>query len=445
MPKLSEFIQKNHRVVEDIFSHYKKVGDSEQSRAYLGASIIGEPCERRLWYTFRGACSEDFPGRIYRLFETGDLEEIRIVKDLRDIGCTVHDVDPATGKQFEVNDLGGHFSGHMDGCLLGLPGAEKTWHVCEFKTHNDKSYKKLVSVGVESGFPKHYAQMQAYMHKTGMKRALYFGANKNTDEMWAERIHHGKAFAEGLIEKAKRVIFSNDLPSRLSDRADWWECKFCPARELCHGVGNVLPIPSVDCRQCCHATPTLNGSARWVCSKHNRGLSKADQEKACGDHLLIPHFLNGFDVDGYGVDGETGDDFIVYSDKDGGKFANGSHHPQYVCYSTSELIGLSRKALFSPAVAEAKRLFGARITSPPVEDILSKRSEDTTPVLWSGKPEDVEIAWMKLGERPIGECEAATRVDTFDYRAVEFADKIAVEWKSPGREYAGTAEIREKL
>ena len=53
----------------------------------------------------------------------GHLAEPRFVADLRAIGATVHDVDPATGKQFGFTHFGGHMRGHMDGCAVGIPGS----------------------------------------------------------------------------------------------------------------------------------------------------------------------------------------------------------------------------------------------------------------------------------------------------------------------------------
>ncbi|KKK61528.1 hypothetical protein LCGC14_3013440, partial [marine sediment metagenome] len=159
MSDISKYIPKESLTVKQIFEEYKKAGDAEPTRGYLGASIIGHPCERYLWYCFRQCCSSDFSGRMYRLFETGDREEGRMAANLRSIGCEVHDHDDV-GKQFEVSALGGHFSGHMDGCALGIPEAPKTWHVLEFKTHNAKSFKKLEKEGVQKSKPQHFSQMQ---------------------------------------------------------------------------------------------------------------------------------------------------------------------------------------------------------------------------------------------------------------------------------------------
>lgn len=429
MPKLADFMPKNHPVVDKIYDNWKRTGDSEKARAYLGASIIGHPCERYLWFLFRGACKENMPGRIFRLLDHGDREEERIVADLRAAGCTVHDFDPNTGEQFEVNALDGHFSGHMDACLCGLLGSEKTWHVGEFKTCNDKWFNKLLADGVQKVYPKHYAQIQAYMHHTGMKRALYVAVNKNTDEIWAERVYYDKVFCEAMMEKAKRIIFSNDLPSRLSERPDWWECSFCSAKHLCHGTGDVLPVPAINCRQCCHATPVSDGNARWECSKRGCSLSMEDQERACDKHLLIPHLLTGYDVEGYGKDEETGDDFIVYKDDEGREFTNGTHHPGIVCYSSGELRALSRSALSSDFLQSAKGIFGATVTGCSKAALADRYPVEDSEVCWKGPLRDLKREWERLFGVGMDDDEMIEKEDTFEYKAAEFSGgRLAIVW-----------------
>ena len=133
-----------------IFAAYEADAD-DGFRQHLGASLIGKSCERALWYDFRWATPARFPGRMLRLFETGQLEEARLVRNLRRIGATVLEVDPETGRQWRVEAHGGHFGGSLDGVALGLLEAPKTWHVLEFKTHSAKSFRELVAKGVRRG------------------------------------------------------------------------------------------------------------------------------------------------------------------------------------------------------------------------------------------------------------------------------------------------------
>ena len=62
----------------------------EAPRPHLGASLLGHPCERWLWLSFRWAVRERFSGRMLRLFNRGQREEGSIVKNLRRIGIEIH-------------------------------------------------------------------------------------------------------------------------------------------------------------------------------------------------------------------------------------------------------------------------------------------------------------------------------------------------------------------
>lgn len=390
MGDISKFLPENTPTVAAIYKHYKEVGESEPQRGYLGASIIGHPCSRYLWYCFRNCCREEFSGRMYRLFQTGHLEEDRLANDLQEIGCTVHLGDPQTplDDQFSVSALGGHFSGHLDGCALGIPEALKTWHVLEFKTHNAKSFAKLKKKGVKEAFPKHYAQMQIYMHLTGMKRALYLAKNKDTDELYSERIRYDKQEAEVLILRAKMIITSTSPPERLSESPDFYQCNWCSARKICFGTyppEPVLPLPSISCRQCCHSTPKFDGDQRWVCEKYKRALSQGEQNRACDDHLVLPGLLLSFHPIDYGID-TLGNDYIHF-DGEGGQFIHGTKG-----FSTKELIILPIDVLINKMIAKVKEVLGAEATGC-TKDILDRYSDSDSETLWKGRASELVEAW----------------------------------------------------
>ena len=133
----------------------------EPPRAHLGLSLLGHPCDRWIWLSFRWAVIERFSGRMLRLFRRGHLEEETIVRDLRAAGVVIHSTDAEDG-QSRV-DFGCHVSGSVDGIIeSGVPGAEKTRHVAEFKTHSLKSFRELQSKGVKEAKRRHWWQMQGY-------------------------------------------------------------------------------------------------------------------------------------------------------------------------------------------------------------------------------------------------------------------------------------------
>ena len=146
----------------------KRASHKEVFRPHMGASTLGEKCDRKLWLGFRWAVRENFPGRILRVFRRGQNEEATVVEDLRAIGCKVR----STGADQTRVDFGSHVSGSIDGIITaGVPDAPRKSHVLEIKTHSKKSFETLEKEGVEKAHPKHFAQVQAYMLGTGIDRA----------------------------------------------------------------------------------------------------------------------------------------------------------------------------------------------------------------------------------------------------------------------------------
>jgi hypothetical protein len=303
-----------HSTAALIYQAYENDADSG-NRPHLGASLIGHACERYLWMTFRWVESKKFPGRMLRLFETGQLEEARFVANLRRIGIEVHDVD-ATGNQWRVSDIGGHFGGSMDGAARGFPEAPKTWHVVEFKTHSEKSFKEL-SKGVQTAKPQHYAQMQVYMGLTGMDRAFYMAVNKNTDELYTERVEFDQVEFARLKARAERVINAAEPPLKISEDPSWYVCKMCDFHEHCHGQA----APQVNCRTCAHSTPMTEGEVgEWICESKLNTITIDAQRTGCSSHRYIPILLQNFATQTDYVNGD-----VVYTDKDGVVFGNGDN------------------------------------------------------------------------------------------------------------------------
>lgn len=287
MADLTQFTKNTDPTVEAIYEAIK-ANNTETPRRYLGASIIGKPCARQLWQDFRWVKFENFDGRMLRLFETGHLEELRLTKNLRMAGLTVHDVDAETGQQFAIVMHGGHFRGHADGVCLGIKDAPKTWHLLEYKTHSQKSFDKLANEGVEKTKPEHYAQMQIYMHGLKLTRAYYLARNKNTDELYGERVKYDKERAEHYIKRAENIIFNPEPPSKISERPDWYQCKFCNYHPQCHPTRTDLPetLPNVNCRTCIHSTPTQTGE--WLCENYDSLIPDDWMPTGCAEHRYIP-------------------------------------------------------------------------------------------------------------------------------------------------------------
>jgi hypothetical protein len=276
---------------------------ADSFREHLGASQIGKECERALWFDFRWVTRAAWSGRMLRLFDTGQREEQRLVRDLRRTGATVLDLDPATGRQWHVEALGGHFGGSLDAVAIGLLEAPKTWHVLEFKTSATRTFNELRLHGVRRAKPRHYAQIQIYLHLTAIRRAMYIVVCKETDEIYVERVAAEPAEGACLLAKAERIIEAQHPPARISEDPEFWICSLCEHRAVCHGEA----AAERTCRSCLHATPVEGG---WHCARWSWRPGSAEQRAACPQHLYIPDLVPGEVAD-------AGDDWVDYRVPDG--------------------------------------------------------------------------------------------------------------------------------
>lgn len=260
---------------------HEKIRKGEPQRNYLGASVLGHPCDRWLWLSFRWAVIEQFPGRILRVFRRGQNEETTVVSDLRAIGMDVR----ATGAQQSRCDFGGHIGGHVDGIIhAGVPGAEKTKHILEIKTHSKKSFDDLEKHGVEKSKPQHFVQMQLYMLGMKIERALYVAVCKDDDRIYTERVKFDEEVAQKYLDRGKRLTLEDRMPPPISADPSWYQCKFCAAHDLCHGS---KLTKEVNCRTCAHSTAKEDGS--WRCERHDAdGIPVDWQQQGCDSHVL--HF-----------------------------------------------------------------------------------------------------------------------------------------------------------
>ncbi|MCW0235255.1 MAG: oxidoreductase [Ferrovibrio sp.] len=302
--------------VTAIYRAYEERAEKRDGRS-ISVSTLAEECQRKLWYDFRW-CSpqEEVPGRTLRIFETGVREEERWIENLRMIGCEVWDRDE-NGNQIKVEACGGHVRGYLDSEILGLPEAPKTIHVGEIKSHNAKSFAGVKKDGVRKAKELHFGQLQTYMYLRGLDRGIYLAVCKDTDELYAERLHLDVDYVLRLLAKAQRIIDSHDTPPPISDKPDFFKCQWCRHKPVCKENTQ----PRVNCRTCLFSAPEIGGS--WSCARHAKPLSITEQEEACPCHLWLPTLIDGEQVD---ADDEAGT--VTYRMADGTLWIDGAHEQE---------------------------------------------------------------------------------------------------------------------
>lgn len=249
-----------------IYQVHERDNANREGRGYLGCSMVGNPCDRYVWLSFRWAVIKKFSGRILRLFDTGHREEARVLAELKRVpGLTVVDRDPNDPDEQISVDLGCHMAGHLDAEVLGLPEAPKTWHVFDVKTIKDSKFKELVKVGFKKLFPEYYTQGMLYMHARGRSRAAFLFVNKDTDEMRLERFEYNKTEAEYMIKRGRRIALSTRLVEPIMGAGpDWYTCKMCDFKDVCHDPEH--RVVEQNCRTCEFVVPLEDGT--WSCRKH---------------------------------------------------------------------------------------------------------------------------------------------------------------------------------
>lgn len=254
-----------------------QIFENEKPRLHLGASMLGHPCDRHLWLSFRWAVAIVHTPRTRRIFRRGEREEEVIVSDLRKAGINVWECL----HQQKFIDFGWHVGGSPDGLCSGLPEAMRKVHILECKTHNDASFKDVEKHGVEKSKPMHFVQAQCYMYGKQVDRALYYAVNKNDDSLYLERLRLSKPVAEKAIERGQRITKDDRMPPPLSTDRTWWQCKMC----IHHGFCHVKKVPQVHCRTCAHMTVREHDI---YCERWQAAIPPDAQYDGCRSHVIHP-------------------------------------------------------------------------------------------------------------------------------------------------------------
>lgn len=247
----------------------------QEQRPYLGISSIGGECLRETWFKWRWFQDVNISAKLERLYNRGHQEEEVVVKDLNAIGVVCHDV---LEEQGEVVGFMGHLCGHPDGWLENVPGLDQP-ALLEVKTAKDRKFKEFAKFGVLRTNEGYYAQAQLYMHYKELEVCLFIVTNKDTDDRYYEFLFHDKEYCEKMEDRALDVLLSVEPPVRISERPEWYQCRYCDMKEVCHHGQR----PKRNCRTCKNAIIKPDGE--WHCSIWpGRAIPVDFQRTGCADH-----------------------------------------------------------------------------------------------------------------------------------------------------------------
>src|SRR5262245_51012339 len=207
-------------------------------RGYLGASLIGDECGRKIQFEWLTAAT--FPARVRSIFARGHYFEIESRQQLVDAGFTFA---PAEALGFIA--AGGLMAGHADGIILRVPaGAGIELDVpClwEHKALNAKNFRAVERDGLAKVFPRYAAQVALYQNFLHVANpALITVVNADT----CERLHFTVEFdarrAQEASDRAVAMIEATrvgELLPRFDPDCQDFRCRMCSHLERClrHG------------------------------------------------------------------------------------------------------------------------------------------------------------------------------------------------------------------
>jgi hypothetical protein len=207
---------------------------AELPRPYLGASIVGHECLRRVQYDWW--CRPVLAARTREIFDRGHYFEERARQRLIAAGFRF-----APPEALAFTAAGGALRGHADGIIIHGPdllGAYLIYPLAwEHKALNAKGWREVERDGLEKKYPQYLAQLslyQAYLDVTNP--ALFTVTNADTCEQLhflvpfnAERAQLWSDRAVAIIEATR----AGELLPRAYDDPEDWRCKVCSHKERC--------------------------------------------------------------------------------------------------------------------------------------------------------------------------------------------------------------------
>ncbi len=212
---------------------------AQEPRKYLGASMLGNSCQRAIQYQFFNTPKDTpFSGRILRIFERGHMGEDAFAAWLRLAGFDLR-THKEDGRQFGFSVADGDIRGHCDGVFVNGPDNFGPWpRLWENKVLGSKGWNKLAREKIRKAYPGYFGQVQllmAYLHLRE-NPAIFTALNADTQEIYAEMVPFDSAEAQRISDRSVNILQScraGDLLPRAFSSPDYFECKYCDYNQRC--------------------------------------------------------------------------------------------------------------------------------------------------------------------------------------------------------------------
>lgn len=199
----------------------------QENRDYIGASSIGESCERAIWYRYNKMPCEPISIKQQRTFNIGKRLESLVLDCLEEAGIKL------TRTWCDLNDLEiDNFKGHIDAMWLEEDNHPKA--IIEIKTARASSFNLFVNKGLKYWSSSYYAQIQAYMGMSNIHEAYILVLNKDTSELHDEKVLFDKQYYNSLKFKVKRIVEAKQPPAKINESPLFFSCRLCSFKSICH-------------------------------------------------------------------------------------------------------------------------------------------------------------------------------------------------------------------
>ena len=220
MPCLTTSALSISKCLDEFIAENRK-GDK---RNYIGASSIGNPCERAIWYDYKGF-PKSYSAKLCRTFEIGHALEDMILNMLVEAGITITVPYGAKEKYHPP-----YFDGHCDAIVVHDDGSRS---ILELKTANNSSFQTFKNKGLRQWNNRYYLQVQSYMGLYDIKRAVVLAINKDTSDLHEEWVEYCPVTYDAILVTATLIHERQDPPARISESPMNYICKSCQFYKEC--------------------------------------------------------------------------------------------------------------------------------------------------------------------------------------------------------------------
>jgi hypothetical protein len=207
----------------------------DQARGYLGASLIGDECLRKIQFEWT-VTGKALSARVRSIFARGHFFEAESRQLLADAGFAF-----APPEVLGFVAAGGMIAGHADGIIINAPAVSglylATPALWEHKALNARNFRSVERDGLTKVFPRYGAQVALYQNFLDvLNPALVTITCADTCQRLYFTVPFDARRAQEASDRAVQVIEATragELLPRLDPSLEDFRCKMCSHRERC--------------------------------------------------------------------------------------------------------------------------------------------------------------------------------------------------------------------